>query len=102
MRPDTGSRHLAVAAEQVGGEPGGADLLGLYLQGPFVNPAKRGGIPPSAIYPSSPAALGEVLARTGDALRVMTVAPELPGNLEIIERLAARDYRRRRPLRREL
>ncbi len=88
MQPQAGSRHLPVAAEQVGRKLGGARLLGLHLEGPFINPEKRGGIPPSAIYPSTRQAMDEVLELTGGTLRMMTLAPELEGNLALVERLA--------------
>jgi len=89
MQPQHGSRHLPVAAEQVGRDLGGARLLGLHLEGPFINPEKRGGIPPTAIYPPSRGAMDEVLDLTGGALRMMTLAPELEGNLGNVERLAS-------------
>lgn len=88
MQPQHGSRHLPAAAEQVGGDLGGARLLGLHLEGPFINPGKRGGIPPTAIYPPSRRAMDEVLDLTGGTLRMMTLAPELEGNLAHVERLA--------------
>jgi N-acetylglucosamine-6-phosphate deacetylase len=89
MRPAERNRHLPVAGGLVGARLGGARLLGLHLEGPFVNPEKRGGLPLEGIYPASEAALDEVLALTDGALRVMTIAPESPGHLRIIERLAA-------------
>jgi N-acetylglucosamine-6-phosphate deacetylase len=89
MRPASGDRHLDRVAEQAGTMPGGARILGLYLEGPFVNPAKRGGIPTDAIYSYTPAILDAILDRTDGALRMMTVAPEMPGALDAIERLAA-------------
>ena len=89
MRPDLADRHLRVAAEYVGQDLGGARLLGLHVEGPFLNPAKRGGIPAETLYPPTPAALAQVLEATGGALRMMTIAPELEGSLRVIERLTA-------------
>jgi N-acetylglucosamine-6-phosphate deacetylase len=88
LRPSIGNRHLPLAAERVGARLGGAKLLGLYLEGPFINPVRRGGLPEECIHPAAPGALDEVLALTGGTLRLMTVAPELPGHLAIVERLA--------------
>lgn len=88
--PPERSRHLPVAADRVGTELGGARLLGLYLEGPFINPRRRGGLPPEAVLSPSPRALDQVLELAGDALRIMTIAPELPGALPLVERLAAR------------
>jgi N-acetylglucosamine-6-phosphate deacetylase len=89
MRPAPGDRHLDRVAEQAGTAPGGARVLGLYLEGPFINLEKRGGIPADAIHPYTPAALDAILDRTDGTLRMMTVAPEMPGALDAIERLAA-------------
>lgn len=89
MRPGEGSAHLQAAARAVGTRLGGARLLGIHLEGPFVNPERKGGLPVEGIYPSTREALEEVLGLTVGALRMMTIAPEMPGNLAAIERLSA-------------
>lgn len=86
--PETGSAHLRVAAERVGAELGGARMLGLYLEGPFISPARRGGLPPQAVLPPSSDTLKRVLEQTAGTLRLMTIAPELPGSLALVEELA--------------
>ena len=90
-RPRQGNRHLAVAAECVGERLGGARLLGLHLEGPFVNLERRGGLLPEGIHPPSLAPLEEILDITDGTLRMMTIAPELEGSLPLIERLCAED-----------
>lgn len=87
MRPSAQNRHLEVTAGAVGTDLSGARLLGLYIEGPFVNPARRGGIPLDAIYPYTAGALREILDLTDGTLRMMTVAPEMAGGLEVIESL---------------
>ncbi|MGI8498116.1 MAG: N-acetylglucosamine-6-phosphate deacetylase [Gemmatimonadaceae bacterium] len=87
--PARADAHVAVAAKAVGTDLGGARLLGLHLEGPFVNPIRRGGLPPWSVQPPSTRALDSLLALTGGTLRVMTIAPELEGSLPIIDRLAA-------------
>jgi N-acetylglucosamine-6-phosphate deacetylase len=65
--------------------PGAARVLGVHLEGPYINPGKLGA-QPRAVRPGS---LEEV--ETLDALarvRVVTLAPELPGNLELVSALA--------------
>jgi N-acetylglucosamine-6-phosphate deacetylase len=74
--------------EHVNRDLDGATLLGIHLEGPFINLGKKGGIAPGGIYPSSREKLDELYDAAGDTLRMMTIAPELPGNLDIIRRLA--------------
>lgn len=69
---------------------GGARVLGLHLEGPFVNPARAGGLPAERLHAPSPAALRELLGgSTAEArgIRQVTVAPELSGANHLIEEL---------------
>ena len=61
--------------------------MGFHLEGPFINEKKKGGLDPASIYPASPEKLEEILEVTGDTLKMMTIAPELEGNLQIISEL---------------
>ncbi|MCD6506010.1 N-acetylglucosamine-6-phosphate deacetylase [Candidatus Poribacteria bacterium] len=90
FRPKGDNRHIGVAAENVGRDLGGADLLGIHLEGPFISPEKRGMIRPDCICSPSKEILGEILELTGGTLRIMTIAPELKGSLGIIEELRDR------------
>ncbi|MBN2355020.1 amidohydrolase family protein, partial [candidate division KSB1 bacterium] len=81
------NQHLRLTAEAAGADVGGAKILGIHLEGPFINKRRRGGIAETCIYKSSPQALQQVLDLTGNALKMMTIAPELEGNLEIIHSL---------------
>lgn len=89
MLPDGRNEHLRVAAAHVGRRAGCAELLGLHLEGPFVNPDRRGGLPPEGIWPPTRAAMQEVLDVTDGTLRMMTIAPELEGGIAAVERLTA-------------
>ena len=65
----------------------GAQPLGFNLEGPFLAPARKGAHDPALLR--TPADVGsDAIAPLLDALRVMTIAPELPGALALIERLA--------------
>lgn len=64
----------------------GARILGAHLEGPFLNPAFRGAHDPGALLPPTPANVDLVLASLP---RMMTLAPELPGGLNAVERLRA-------------
>ena len=61
----------------------GAEPLGFNLEGPFLAPAKRGAH--AEAYLVSPAAAGRAsLDALVDGLRLLTVAPELPGATDLI------------------
>jgi len=86
-RPEEENRHLEVAGEHVGKELGGANLLGLHLEGPFISREKRGGIPFTGIEQPSLKVLERLIKTTKGALRMMTIAPEVEGALEVIRAL---------------
>ncbi len=69
--------------------PGGARVLGVHLEGPFISPARRGAHNPEWIIPASPADVGELLAAGADLLRLVTLAPEVAGGMAAIGPLTA-------------
>lgn len=79
---------LPVLAAACGRKTGGAAFLGVHAEGPFLNPSRIGGLPPSGIHPPDRALLDEILELTGGRLVEMTIAPELPGALDLILTLA--------------
>lgn len=89
-RPGMDNRHLEVAAQCTGRGLGGARLLGTHLEGPFISLDKRGMIQPSCITDPSILALGDIYALLGDSLRMITIAPELAGSLDLVKTLIDR------------
>jgi len=87
VKPGEANTHLKTSREFVENDLNGAVMLGFHIEGPFINVKKKGGISEHCIYDSSPEKLDEILEITGDTLKMMTIAPELPGNLEIIASL---------------
>jgi N-acetylglucosamine-6-phosphate deacetylase len=77
---------LQVAAEGTG--PGLPLVTGVHLEGPFLSPAWPGAHDPSALLAPDPR-LAVRLCELGP-VRTITLAPELPGGLELLERLVAR------------
>jgi N-acetylglucosamine-6-phosphate deacetylase len=66
--------------------PGAARVLGVHLEGPYINPGKLGAQPNFA----RPATLREIrLLKRLAPLRLITLAPEIPGHLECIKALRA-------------
>ncbi|MDD4220646.1 MAG: amidohydrolase family protein [Sphaerochaetaceae bacterium] len=63
-------------------------LLGVYVEGPFIAPHKKGGIPSTCIHNYHRGYLSEILAiRHGGkpVVTTMTIAPELRGSEELTE-----------------
>lgn len=87
FRPKQNNRHLALAAEYVGRDLGGANLLGIHLEGPFISLEKKGMIQPGCICPPSGQVLDEIQRITDGHLSMMTIAPELPESLQMIRSL---------------
>lgn len=52
-------------------------LLGLHLEGPYLNPEKRGAHPGAYIRKPEKSEISALLGRAGASLRMMTIAPEL-------------------------
>ena len=61
-----------------------AEILGIHLEGPFINPARRGAHPAECIAAPSVALFKHYLAAGKGATRVLTLAPELPGAAEVM------------------
>jgi N-acetylglucosamine-6-phosphate deacetylase len=68
-----------------GGVPGGADILGAHLEGPFISPGRLGAQPPNTLAPV-PERIAQVLAL--NVVRAVTIAPEVPGALNAALSLA--------------
>lgn len=85
VRRDLASnRHLEVAAELCGTADSGAEVLGIHLEGPFVNPLRGGLIRLDRIWAPAREDLSKILSLAKGHLRMMTMAPELPGGLELL------------------
>lgn len=63
-------------------------LAGVHLEGPFLAESRRGAHDPSVLRAPEPAALDALLA--SDAVRVVTLAPELAGGMDAVRRIVAR------------
>ena len=68
---------------------GAARVLGVHLEGPYINPGKLGA-QPDFVKAASIAEIQALHARA--PIRLITLAPELPGNLELIEPLRAAGF----------
>lgn len=69
---------------------GGAAMRGIYMEGPFFSPEKRGAQNPDYIVPPDYAMFERLLPASGSKIRVLAVAPELAGGLAFIQRASQR------------
>jgi N-acetylglucosamine-6-phosphate deacetylase len=76
---------LFEALERAGDTPG-ARILGVHLEGPFLAPTRHGAHDPENLRAVDRGVLEQLLS--SGRVRVMTLAPELPGALEAIELIA--------------
>jgi N-acetylglucosamine-6-phosphate deacetylase len=88
-RPHGNNTHLRVASAGRFQNPEGAQLLGIHLEGPFIAKGKRGMIQEDCLAPVDRGTLGRIRELCGEHLRMMTIAPELPGALQLIPALRA-------------
>jgi len=87
-------RSLSIFAEFVasghrlskgkGGQEGVARILGVHLEGPFLNPQKRGAHPAEYLLPLTIDNVKQVLGDYAHVVKVMTLAPELDSTGKVI------------------
>jgi N-acetylglucosamine-6-phosphate deacetylase len=83
---DNTLRALEALAKAVEGASGDneATPVGIHLEGPFLSHAKRGVHPPHELQPPSMALFDRFWAAARGHISLMTIAPELPGAIELI------------------
>jgi N-acetylglucosamine-6-phosphate deacetylase len=83
---------LATATERaVGSEPStGARPLGIHLEGPFLSHARRGVHPTALLQEPTLARFDRFWQAARGQIKMMTIAPELPGAPEVITEAARR------------
>lgn len=86
--PDARAQALATLA--AGPEDGwtGAQPLGLHFEGPMLAPPRKGAHPESWLAQPSPELITDWSRETG--VLIATLAPELPGAMEVVRTLAER------------
>ena len=62
----------------------GARPLGIHLEGPFISPAKCGVHPTEYLIAPTIDLFERILDASGGTLKMITIAPELPGSAEVI------------------
>jgi N-acetylglucosamine-6-phosphate deacetylase len=77
-------RTLSAIANFSPTDPPAAEILGVHLEGPFLNPAKRGAHPAEYLLPLTIENVKRVLGDYAQIVKVITLAPELDPSGEVI------------------
>jgi N-acetylglucosamine-6-phosphate deacetylase len=78
-------RRLSAVAPAIGAVDGGARALGFHLEGPYINPVRKGAFPPRWLRAPSADEYRELYEASGGNVRQVTLAPELPGADSLID-----------------
>jgi len=77
--------HMIEQCEAAARAPGlGSDILGYHLEGPFINQTYKGAQPESGIRDPDLDECRDLLDAAPGRTKIMTLAPELPGGIELI------------------
>jgi N-acetylglucosamine-6-phosphate deacetylase len=88
--PERISAALDAISQAMGHDFGGADIVGAHVEGPYVSREKCGAQPAQFVRNPDTAEYVRWLDRDG-LVTQMTLAPELPGALELIDALLERE-----------
>jgi N-acetylglucosamine-6-phosphate deacetylase len=80
MRENMTAIRCAMTAQR-----SGARIQGIHLEGPFLNPERAGSLDRTSFSEPSIEALTRLVEDFEDLIRIVTIAPELPGALHVIE-----------------
>ena len=79
-----GIAHFILHMSQYPARELAAEIVGIHFEGPFISPARRGVHPAKWIARPSPELLAGFLDEARGTAQILTLAPELPGALELI------------------
>ena len=79
-----GIAHFILNTSQYAARELSAEILGIHFEGPFISPARRGVHPAKWIVPPSRELLAQLLGEARGTAQILTLAPELPGALDLI------------------
>lgn len=68
--------------------PRGAQIMGVHAEGPFINPSKKGAQAVEYIRPAD----APFLIENSDVIRIVTIAPEMPGALDCIREVTEKTH----------
>ena len=87
MSKDKIIRSLRSICEAVKKGTVGAEILGIHMEGPYINPEKKGAQKEEDIKKISIEEFLEFNQASGNLIRLVTIAPEMPGAIDLIKYL---------------
>ena len=82
---------VGAIGEATGPVDSGATIVGAHLEGPWINPARAGAQDPAGIRPPDGDEARRLLDLRRGAVRLVALAPEMPGASEVIAECRERD-----------
>lgn len=65
----------------------GANIVGINMEGPYINPDRAGAQDPTCVRPGDVDEFRRLNALSNNLVKLVTVAPEVPGNLDFIREI---------------
>ena len=87
MSKDKTIRSLRSICEAVKKGTAGAEILGIHMEGPYINSEKKGAQREEDIKKVSIEEFSEFNQASGNLIRLVTIAPEMPGAIDFIKYL---------------
>jgi len=86
--PPEGYEAFLRTVARLAGRTGGARIAGAHLEGPFINPVRKGGMDEHALRPPDADVVDRLIAAAHGEPFIITLSPELPGALPAIRRFS--------------
>ena len=82
---ETMRENMAAVRRAMDVQREGARILGVHVEGPFLNPERAASMDGKSFLEPSVETLSQLIEDFEDFIKIMTIAPELPGALRVIE-----------------
>ncbi len=75
--------NMAAVRRAMSAQREGAAILGVHLEGPFLNPERAGSLDGKSFFDPSVETFTRLVEDFEDIIKIITIAPELPGALRL-------------------
>ena len=89
---DAMRENMTTVQRAMSAQRGGARILGVHLEGPFLNSERAGSLDRKSFLSPSEETFLRLVDGFEDLIKVITIAPELPGALKVIELCAIKGF----------